>query len=97
MWFRPRASIKGHPHQPPRPALVCGIQHHVPCKAPSSRPSHRGYSIPGDKKVMSQRQNVMAVLRELVTKYLRLDRAGALAEWFWEHICWQPGTGEGRP
>lgn len=40
---------------------------------------------------------MMAVLRELVTKYLRLDRAGAPAEWFWEHICWQPGTGEGRP
>lgn len=35
-----------------------------------------------------QKQHAVVVLQELVTKYLSLDRKGALAKLFWEHIHW---------
>lgn len=42
-----------------------------------------------------QKQHAVVVLQELVTKYLSLDRKGALVKLFWEHIHWDSGGMDG--
>lgn len=83
-------------HGPQKPAPACRVQHHFPHEAPTPVTSHRGHGKPGDKAMNIQRRNATWVLVELVTKPLRGDWDGALAEGSWRHVHQKAGHKRGE-
>lgn len=83
-------------HGPQKPAPACRVQHHFPHETPTPVTSHRGHGKPGDKAMNIQRRNATWVLVELVTKPLRGDWDGALAEGSWRHVHQKAGHKRGE-